>query len=282
MVELAANTGFCFGVKRSVDMVNDLLTKGRQVYTLGEIIHNRQVCENLKLKGVKIVNELEISKLSSEVNLIFRSHGVGRDVYNMCRKFKVKYFDATCPFVKKIHEIVFQHSNQGRIILIVGDKNHPEVKAIQKYCVGEVFVFLNFDLILEFLKRTRGLFTLVAQTTYSDYLWTQGVQKIANFSNVKIFKTICNSTIKRQKSAMELAKKVDFMVVVGDRKSSNSKKLFELCSKFCRSCFVEDKLEFDSVLERNLHGGRIGIAAGASTPPEVVKDIFSFLKCLFD
>lgn len=278
MVKLAPHLGFCFGVRRSVEIVEDLLQKGKKIYTLGEIIHNSQVCEKLKLKGVRVVNEDFLNGLDKGVNLVFRAHGVGPQVYEICRKFEIKWFDATCPFVKRIHNIVCEQSKNGNVILILGDENHPEVQAIKKYCFGDVFVFDDFLAIRKFLKFREGNFVVVAQTTYSSVLWNQGLKEVENFTNVKIFNTICNATIQRQSAAVELSKEVDFMIVIGDRNSSNSRKLFDLCSKFCKSCFVESKFELENLFKSTNYLNKIGIAAGASTPDYVINEIFEFVK----
>lgn len=282
MVRIAKYSGFCFGVNRAVEMVEKLLRDGKKVQIYGEIIHNKQVCEDLKRKGVRVVYDVNDINVFIEKNLVIRSHGVGPQVYVDCKKLGVNLFDATCPFVKRIHRIVQQQSLQGKTILIAGDENHSEVQALKKYChYGRVFVFSDFGLIEKLLQNSsEQQFVLVAQTTFNSVLWCEGLKKIERFcsTNLQVFNTICSATMNRQLESVNLAKEVDLMVVIGGKNSSNSKKLFELCSQFCSSVFVEDVYELKIYLQKNKFPSNIGITAGASTPKETICEIFEMLR----
>lgn len=281
MVEVAKGAGFCFGVKRAVEKVENLLDRGFKVCTLGEIIHNRPFCDTLKQRGVRVVEKVGGRFINSDEYLIFRSHGVEPQVYDDCFKNKINFVDATCPFVKRIHKIVKLKSNQGRTILIAGDRNHPEVCAIEKYCSGEVFIFSDFNFLWPYLKkRCLAKLTLVAQTTFNSVLWADGIKKLKKLglSNLEIFNTICYATVNRQNEAVELAKRVDFMIVVGGKNSSNSKKLFDLCASFCKTLFVEEISELETYLRFNRLSQYVGICAGASTPLTVIKKVFDLVN----
>lgn len=286
MVELAKGSGFCFGVKRAVEKVEFLLEKGVRVCTLGELIHNGPFCESLKRKGVRVVAVEQLlcgcCSIKANESLVFRSHGVGPQVYDYCLKHKINFFDATCPFVKRIHEIVRLESKKGKTILIAGRESHPEVCAIKEYCYGEVFVFEEFSNLWPYLNlknRCSGEFVLVAQTTFNSFDWAKGIEKLnRSYKNIKVFNTICHVTENRQNEAVKLAKRAGLMVVIGDKNSSNSRKLFELCRGFCKTVFVERVSDLLYFLSSNRMPSHVGITAGASTPPAMVGRIYELLN----
>lgn len=286
MIKVAECSGFCFGVRRAVEKVEFLLKKGVKVSTLGELIHNKPFCEKLKKKGMRVVEEVHAGCVKSNECLVIRSHGAGPYIYEFCAKNGIKVVDATCPFVKRIHKIVTLKSSQGRKILIAGDENHPEVCAIKKYCSGPVFVFSEFDRLWPYLEQEKenlSKLVLVAQTTFNSIVWAEGVKKLEafNFSSsedIEIFNTICQVTEQRQRRAIELAKEVDLMVVIGGKNSSNSRKLSELCSKFCRTVFVETAKELEIFLQVNRLPRAVGLSAGASTPLETIQEIYEQIE----
>ncbi len=274
-VTVAKTAGFCFGVNRAVEMVLSLADSGKKVCTLGPIIHNRQLVEELETKGVRIVNSPEEAK-ADEV-LVIRSHGVPKEVETAAALHCAEVCDATCPFVAKIHRIVKLAGEEGRTVFIAGDALHSEVLGIKGHSKGEVFVFSDEDELKNLLNTLENIgeipITLVAQTTFNAELWVKCQKNFKKVcTNGIIFDTICNATSLRQLEAAELATKCDVMVVVGGRHSSNTKKLYEVCRKYCERTFlVETAGELQS---QWLDGAdSVGIVAGASTPAGIIKEV---------
>ena len=277
---LAETAGFCFGVNRAVDMVEKLLDDGKRVATLGPIIHNPQLVEELGKRGARIVespDEVEHGEV-----LVLRSHGVARCVTQRASELGLTVADATCPFVAKIHKIVAAASAEGRTVLIAGDAAHKEVEGIIGHCEGECFVFGNTEDLdnLEKLGKisSETALTVVSQTTFNLDLWKK-CQKILkkHYTNAIIFDTICNATSKRQEEALNLASKCDVMVVVGGKHSSNTCKLKEVCGTVCeRTVHVETADELD----RNFFkpSDLIGVVAGASTPSGIIKEVLNTMQ----
>ncbi|MCQ2454776.1 MAG: bifunctional 4-hydroxy-3-methylbut-2-enyl diphosphate reductase/30S ribosomal protein S1 [Clostridia bacterium] len=274
-ITVAKTAGFCFGVNRAVTTVYDLLESGKKVCTLGPIIHNPQLVEELSKKGTRIVdNPKEVKK--DEV-LVIRSHGVPAETLKLANSMGVETVDATCPFVSKIHNIVFEQSQKGDLIFIAGDKNHSEVIGIMGHSNTEVFVFSDIEELEEIAKNnpeiSQNSITVVAQTTFNAKKWAD-IQKIFKklYTNAKIFDTICNATSARQNEALMLSKTNDAMVVIGGRQSSNTAKLFEVCSSFCKKTYLiqtADEISFDW-----FEGVRsVGVVAGASTPARIIKEV---------
>ena len=278
-VKLAKSAGFCFGVNKAVNRVNELLDAGERVATLGPIIHNPQVVDNLAARGVTIVNNP--ADTPEGATLVIRSHGVPRSTYEAIDRLGVKFSDATCPFVAKIHRIVAEHSSAGSAVLIAGDATHPEVLGIRGHCVENgdnptVFVFSNEEELEDCLKNNQFLTTasciMVAQTTFNTKLWEK-CAKIAkkHCTNLQIFDTICNATAERQREAIALAQECDQMVIVGGKESSNTAKLCAVCSPYCPTHWVEtaDELPRDCFAV----GQTVGLTAGASTPADIIKEV---------
>ncbi|MCM1506507.1 MAG: bifunctional 4-hydroxy-3-methylbut-2-enyl diphosphate reductase/30S ribosomal protein S1 [Ruminococcus flavefaciens] len=273
-ITVAESAGFCFGVDRAVQMVYNELSKGTKVATLGPIIHNQDVVNDMEKRGARIVNSVD--ELQPDETVVIRSHGVGREVYEQIKQKGNKMLDATCPFVSKIHRIVDRKTKEGCFILIAGDVNHPEVQGIVGHCEQNCFVFKdNFEL-KHFFENLDGNFqktiAFVAQTTYNILLWEKCLKEIPeNAPEVVIFDTICNATEARQTDARELAQKSDIMIVVGGRHSSNTVKLYDVCSKYCKTYHIENSEELDTL---NLPvAENIGITAGASTPAYIIKEV---------
>lgn len=273
-VTVAKSAGFCFGVDRAVKMVYNELEKNTKVATLGPIIHNSDVVNDMRAKGARVIENVD--ELLPEETVVIRSHGVGRDVYKAIEAKGNRMLDATCPFVSKIHKIAAEKSKEGYMILIAGDVNHPEVQGIIGHCEQNYFVFKdNFELKHFFEKNENFLkkkLAFVAQTTYNIVVWEECLKVIPkNDPDIVIFDTICNATDTRQSDAAELAKKSDVMLVVGGRHSSNTVKLFEVCSRYCKTYHIENSEELSSL--KLPCAGRIGITAGASTPAYIIKEV---------
>ena len=271
-ITLAKTAGFCFGVKRAVDKAFELARSGVDAVTLGPIIHNPQVVERLAQMGVPPVDSPDQAAPGQTV--LIRSHGVPKKVYNLLKNNPV--VDCTCPFVAKIHRIVEEESAAGRTILVAGDPAHPEVQGIMGFSSSPVYTFRTeqeLQNILNVLHENGGKpISVVAQTTFHEILWRKFQQFIENhYTNAKIFDTICSATTMRQKEAVELAQQSDYMVVVGGKSSSNTLKLYEICSRFCETALVETKSELDK--SQIFRHNRIGVTAGASTPADIIKEV---------
>ena len=276
-VILAETAGFCFGVDRAVNKVQELLAENKKVATLGPIIHNPQLVEQLSEQGVRIVESPE--EVKKDEVLVLRSHGVPKNIINEAERLGLEFTDATCPFVAKIHKIVALAGAQGRTVLIAGDREHKEVVGIIGHCIGRVLVFDTPENLENLLKNGEisedEPLIVVSQTTFNTELWKK-CQKFLkkHYTNAKIFDTICNATSKRQQEASDLAARCDVMVVVGGRHSSNTRKLFEVCREKCeRTVFIEssEELKPEDISEAEL----IGVVAGASTPSGIIKEVLN-------
>lgn len=275
---LAKSAGFCFGVNRAVTIVNNLLKEGKKVTTLGPIIHNPHMVAELAERGVEIAdtpNDLS----SMDRTLVIRSHGVPQSVIDEIEQKGISYENATCPFVSKIHQIVKDNSREGKVILIAGDENHPEVQGIVGHCEGEHYIFKNYEDLGKLLKKLENIenisICVVAQTTYDVKEWKNCLKLLKKvYTNAKIFDTICSATSIRQSEAEELASISDIMVVIGGRQSSNTAKLFSVCKSNCeRTYLIESVAELDDIAL--IDADIIGITAGASTPARIIKEVFN-------
>lgn len=273
-VTVAKSAGFCFGVDRAVKMVYGELEKGTRVATLGPIIHNQDVVDDMTAKGARIISSVD--ELEEGETVVIRSHGVDREVYRQIEAKGNRMLDATCPFVSRIHHIVSEKTKEGYFILIAGDKDHPEVQGIVGHCDQNYLVFKeNFELS-DFFENSYKKFgkklAFVEQTTYNIVVWEKCLNVIPkNDPDIFIADTICSATDARQSDAAELAKSSDIMIVVGGRHSSNTVKLYEVCSRYCKTYHIENSDELHSL---NLPDAeRIGITAGASTPAYIIKEV---------
>ena len=268
----AKTAGFCFGVDRAIKIVyNNLDNQSKRVVTLGPIIHNQSVVDDLKKKGVEAVDD--IGKTEGCV-VVIRSHGVAKSVYEELENAGAEIIDATCPFVSRIHTICFEHSSSGYTMLIAGNKTHPEVIGIEGHCEKGAYVFSDEEELLKILKELSKdeKIAVVSQTTFNESEWEKLKSIILNsFPGAKIFDTICSATSKRQNDARELSKKADMMLIVGGRNSSNTLKLKDVCSENCRTYLVEDASE---LYDLDFSGVKfLGISAGASTPAYIIKEV---------
>lgn len=274
-IELAKTAGFCFGVNRAVNIAYAVARKGERGCTLGPIIHNKEMVSELTDMGVVAVDSVDAACAYSPV--IIRSHGVPRSVYDELTARGCAYIDATCPFVSKIHAIVEQKSREGYAVLIAGDSHHPEVEGIMGHCDGDCFVFKNEEelsaLINKILIENYKGACLVAQTTFDKEIWKKCLKIYKKvYTNAEIFDTICNATSKRQAEAKALSEICDCMIVIGDRKSSNTNKLFAICRRNCDNTVM---IETAAELDASCYAGceHVGITAGASTPDRIIKEV---------
>ena len=274
-ITVAKSAGFCFGVNRAINIVNSLLDKNVKVSTLGPIIHNMEVVNELESRGCKAVENID--EVEKDATLVIRSHGVPKYVIDKLDENGVKYEDATCPFVKKIHNIVANPDNKDGIVLIAGNSVHPEVEGIIGHCSTECHTFKNSEEIDEIyniiLKKNNKQVFVVAQTTFDTKEWKKCVKKIKKLcTNAKIFDTICFATRKRQAEAAEIAARADAMVVVGDRRSANTQHLAEICRQNCSRVLQIESADELSAAE--FTGCRVaGLTAGASTPAGIIKEV---------
>ena len=273
---LAKTAGFCFGVNRAVKLTYELLEQGRPVATLGPLIHNPQVVEDLESKGAITCDSVDDVPDGCEV--VIRSHGVGQSVYDKISTRRLAYHDATCPFVTKIHKIAARASEEGAMLLVAGDAKHPEVQGIVGHTTGKVEVFANLaelEKLLPELTQQKSIFA-VAQTTFNVQSWETCKEFLKNqCTNAKIFDTICNATWARQQEAEDLSQKCDHMVVIGGHHSSNTQKLLQVAARHTKAINVETADELDKDW---LNGARIvGVTAGASTPSSIIEEV---LNCM--
>ncbi len=279
-ITLAKTAGFCYGVNRAVNMVYDLVEKGERVCTLGPIIHNPQLVNELEAKGVRIVDSPE--EVNGRETLVIRSHGVALDVINTANSLGIKVADATCPFVSKIHKIVYEKSQEGYVTIIAGDSAHQEVKGIIGHCTGEYYVVSGTEDLEKLLDLHPELkekeLILVSQTTFNAEIWSKTQKFLKKVcTNAKIFDTICNATSMRQEEAKILSESNDAIVVVGGRHSSNTAKLFDVCKANCeKTYYVEEAKELSGIDFTDV--ASVGVVAGASTPAGIIKEVIKTMS----
>ena len=278
---MAEHAGFCFGVKRAVDGVYELLNSDKRISTYGPIIHNEEVVKDLEGKGVTVLNSESELKEFGEGCLIIRAHGIPKETYRVMDELGIKYVDLTCPFVKRIHNIVSEESQKGKNIVIVGSEGHPEVVGIKGWSESPVIVVSNVEEArkIDFPEGTDVC--IVSQTTFNAKKFKDIVEIVETKGyNVNVVNTICNATSERQESAGLLAEQVDVMLVIGGRNSSNTQKLYEICSSICPETHfistIED-LHFDIPETASL----VGITAGASTPNNIIEEVQNYVRINF-
>ena len=288
-VTVAKTAGFCFGVRRAVDTVYRQLeescrTESPKLYTLGEIIHNPQVVEELNDLGAVAVEQLpELLTLeqTEKVPVIIRSHGVPHSVYEAFEQNGIPYVDATCPYVRQIQKIVADQP-QDTLVLVAGDAKHPEVKGIIGHCNATFVTFESAEELQKITENSPNLAkmnsVMVAQTTFNTSEWQKCVETAKKlYTKPKIFDTICKATLMRQTEAAHLAEVSDIMIVIGGRHSSNTRKLSDICSRYCKTIWVETAQELlngqADVVCQIAAGSRVGVTAGASTPVRIIKEV---------
>ena len=282
-VKLAKTAGFCFGVKRAVDTVYEQVEvcNGERIYTYGPIIHNEEVVKDFKIKGVEVIaTEEELMKLTSGV-VIIRSHGVSKHIHSILTERGLKCVDATCPFVKKIHRIVEKESTEGSHIVIIGDENHPEVQGIQGWSKTPVTIIKTEEQAEGFEVQENAKICIVSQTTFNYNKFKYLVEIISKkHYNVSVLNTICSATKERQTEAESIAKEVDVMIVIGDKHSSNTQKLFEICRSACDNTYYIQTLD-DLDINQLQSVKTVGITAGASTPNNIIEEVQNYVRINF-
>ncbi len=273
----AEEAGFCFGVKRALNIIDRLHEGNESIEIYGQLIHNNTVLKNLRDKGIDYIDDLKCQ--DNNKKLIIRTHGILKSDEEFLKKKKISYVDATCPLVKKIHRIIEQINKSENKILIIGDNNHPEIRAISSYANNGLIV--NSIEELDKLKYNEPV-SVVAQTTLDSGFFKMMISEIIDrVEHVEIFNTICSATIERQQAVKKIAPEVDFVIVIGGKNSSNTKKLYNISKKINENTFHIEKCSElnDPELQMKFKNfNSVGITAGASTPPEEIEDVKVFFR----
>ena len=278
---LAKNSGLCFGVKRAIKFARECAKKvDGNIYTIGPIIHNPQTVDLLKnTRDIWPVDD--INDLNKKDFVVIRSHGIDKELLSALREKELNIIDATCPFVRKAQDIVKKLAQDNLKILILGDKDHPEVKGIKSYANSDVIIVNSVDELKEYNLVDIVDINIVCQTTQImsklkqliEYLEDKGI-------NVNVFNTICDATMRRQQEAVEIAKNVDFVIVIGGKNSSNTKKLFGICKSVNKNTIhIEQETEIKKNMFHNVKN--IGLVTGASTPNWIIRKIIMKIRRLF-
>ncbi|MGE5613720.1 MAG: 4-hydroxy-3-methylbut-2-enyl diphosphate reductase, partial [Bacillota bacterium] len=273
---LANNAGFCFGVNSALKIAYGLQNSGGgKVYTLGSLIHNEFVVNDLREKGIEVISSINDAPENSKV--IIRAHGEKPETYEEAKRRNVEIIDATCPYVKKIHKLVSDKHQEGHVVVIAGDRNHPEVKGINGWCHGSALIADSPEDVDEF-PQIDGTCCLVAQTTITRDKYERIYDKLKEkCKNIIKFDTICNATISRQEEAGEIARKADVMLVLGSRTSSNTRKLYEVSKKYCNETYlIETCDDLPSLDAEKIN--ILGITAGASTPEHIIEEVIKKME----
>ncbi len=273
-VKIAKNSGFCFGVKRAIKIAFEAARSNDDIITLGPIIHNPQMVEKLAEEGIVSVNNLD------EINdrpTIIRSHGIKKEILQQLKDGEIDIINATCPYVSKTQEYGEQLSKEGYTVIILGDKDHPEVEALRSYVEGDVRIVANAN---ELMDKQYDRVGIICQTTRNIKDLQELVQKLIPFCReIRIVNTICNATTVRQVSTIELAKESDLMIVIGGKNSSNTKMLAKISEIYVETYHIETEREIEEKWFENR--SRIGITAGASTPDWIIVEVYNkIIKCM--
>ena len=281
-VTVAKTAGFCFGVKRAVEKVYEQIEKGKTpIYTFGPIIHNEEVVRDLEERGVKVLETAEELRQLTDGVVVIRSHGVGKDIYDILEKNGIEIIDATCPFVKKIHRIVSEQNENGRRVIIVGNGKHPEVEGIKGWGNDDTLVIETAEEFEKLQISDGEKLCIVAQTTFNYNKFQDLVEKISKTRyDILVLNTICNATQERQVEARRIASEVDAMIVVGGKTSSNTQKLYEICQKECKNTYYIQTLgDLDPECVSSVRS--VGITAGASTPNHIIEEVHTNVRVKF-
>ena len=281
-ITVAKTAGFCFGVKRAVEKVYDQIATGKKpIYTYGPIIHNEEVVQDLEEKGVQVINLEEELEALKEGVVVIRSHGVGREIYELLERQGLELVDATCPFVKKIHKIVREQCEAGRRVIIVGNEHHPEVEGIKGWGNEYTLAVESLEEFENLALRPDEKLCIVAQTTFNYNKFQDLVEKISKtYYDILVLNTICNATQERQVEARQIASQVDVMIVIGGKNSSNTQKLYEICRRECKHTYYIQTLEdFKPEITGTVRS--VGITAGASTPNQIIEEVHTNVRIKF-
>ena len=281
-VILAKTAGFCFGVDKAVNTVyEEIKNNDGTVYTYGPIIHNEIVVSELTRLGVSVINSKEELDNIKTGTVIIRSHGVSRDIRNSLDREGIKVVDATCPFVAKIHRIVEKYSSEGYKVIIAGNREHPEVTGIKGWVNGECFIIDSAEELKSIVLGEGERAVLVAQTTYNYQKFKEFVEILRKMNySIEVCNTVCSATEERQSEALSIAQKVDAMIVIGDKHSSNSRKLYDICRSECkRTYFIETIVDLEPQPFQLFSD--VGITAGASTPKKLIEEVQNYVRSKF-
>ncbi len=296
-VKLAECAGFCFGVKRAVDTVYEQIKNGKNIYTYGPIVHNEAVVSELADKGVRVLeSKEELCRLPCEggfsqtdssgaqipgTAVVIRAHGVSEEICRIIKEKGLECIDATCPFVRRIHNKVEQESREGRHIIIIGNEHHPEVEGIKSRCNGAVTVLGELEDAFRLVPPEGKKMCVVSQTTFNYNKFHKMVEILEKRGyNVSVVNTICNATEERQRSARALAGEADVMIVIGGKHSSNTRKLYEICCEECAATYFIQTLD-DLHLDLPKAVRLVGITAGASTPNKLIEEVQNYVRINF-
>lgn len=280
-VILAEHAGFCFGVRRAVEQVYEQAAEGKMIYTYGPIIHNEEVVKDLEQKGVQVIETEEQLAGITEGTVVIRSHGVPKKICEMIETQGLECVDATCPFVKRIHNIVETESNADKKIVIIGNAGHPEVEGIMGWSKTPAIVIESLEEAQNFVCEQGEEICIVSQTTFNYNKFQDMVEIFKEKGyNVSVVNTICNATEVRQTEAREIAAKVDVMIVIGGKHSSNTRKLYEICMQECSNTYFIQTLD-DLHLDLPKSVRLVGITAGASTPNNIIEEVQNYVRINF-
>ena len=280
-VILAEHAGFCFGVKRAVEQVYEQAATGKPIYTYGPIIHNEEVVKDLEYKGVRVIEDEQALHEIRTGTVVIRSHGVSKRICEEIETCGLECVDATCPFVKRIHNIVEKESTAGKQVVIIGNAGHPEVDGIMGWCKTPAVVIGSLEEAEKFACESGKELCVVSQTTF-NYNKFQDVVEIfmKKGYNGSVVNTICNATEVRQTEAREIAAQVDVMIVIGGNHSSNTQKLYEICMQECANTYFIQTLN-DLHLDLPESVRLVGITAGASTPNNIIEEVQNYVRVNF-
>lgn len=273
-IYIAEYAGFCFGVERAINIVEEQAEVKANVRTLGPIIHNPQMVQKFEKSGVSVAKTAE--ELGEKDSVVLRSHGITKEIYETLKKNKVDIIDATCPFVNKAHEEAARLSRNGYTVVVLGEKDHPEVKGIISYIENDYFVITDESQVQNIPQRE--MIGLIAQTTQDKDTFERVKAALsAKTEDLKVVNTICNATTLRQNAAKKLAKIVDLMLVIGGKNSGNTTRLYKICKNLCKNTFhIETSAELSKDMFDNINS--VGITAGASTPDFLIKDVIEYIN----
>lgn len=279
---LAKNAGFCFGVRRAIELVDKTLEQNSDnVYSLGPVIHNEFVLDKLAKKGLKIIDKSDLTNIFNST-IVIRSHGVEKNIYEIIDKNNNKIVDLTCPFVKKIHKLVEKYADLGRYIIVIGDPNHAEVQAIISYANNDISVISTKEDINGLKIPENQEIVVLFQTTANIEKSKKLVDILTNlfYNKCLVVNTICNATIDRQNEVNEISKNVDSMIIIGSKQSSNTKKLYDVSKVNCDNTYlINDVSELSKI--KNIKNQKVGISAGASTPDDLIEEIVNNARTKF-
>lgn len=280
-VILAEHAGFCFGVKRAVEQVYEQARTGKPIYTYGPIIHNEEVVKDLEQRGVKVIEDEAQLEQIREGTVVIRSHGVPKRVCEKIEARGLECVDATCPFVKRIHNIVEKESEAGKKIIIIGNEGHPEVEGIMGWSKVPATVIESIEEARNFQWEPEKEICIVSQTTFNYNKFQDMVEIFKQKGyNVSVVNTICNATEVRQTEARKIAAQVDVMIVIGGNHSSNTRKLYEICMQECANTYFIQTLD-DLHLDLPKSVRLVGITAGASTPNKIIEEVQNYVRINF-